>query len=105
MMPPLTAWPEVDLLPDSRSASRAPALANSQVTERLVEYQTRPVFISDSVQIRYDSQQRTANWFMEALGGEIRPDSEAERAFASARARQLRPADDIRRRSGPPSAG
>ncbi len=102
----LAPWAsELDLLRDARTASHAPAFANSQVSELLVVGQTRTVFFSGQPPVVGGSQHRAVEWFMDALGGEIRPDAEAERAFAAARARRTRPATGVRRRSGPPRGG
>jgi hypothetical protein len=54
------------------------------------------------IDIEAGSQQRAVTAFMEALGGEIRPDAEAEQAFAAARAQRMRPAIVAGRRSPPP---
>lgn len=103
---PLAAWaPELDLLRDARSATCAPAFANSQTSKPLIVDQTHTVFFSEHLPVEGGSQHRAVEWFMEALGGEIRPDAEAEHAFASVRARQTRPATVVRRRSGPPRGG
>lgn len=55
-----------------------------------------------SIDIEARSQQLAVTAFMAALGGEIRPDAEAEQAFASAPAQRVRPAIVGARRSSPP---
>ena len=102
---PFTAWaPELDALQNVRSAWHAPAFTNSQVTEQLREYGTQTVLATAPLRTDAASQQRAVVAFMEALGGELRPDAEAERAFAAARVQRVRPATVVARRSSPPSA-
>ncbi len=102
---PLLAWtPELDMLRNVRSAWHAPAFRDSQVTMPLREYVTGPVPSTVYIRTEAASQQRAVMAFMDALGGEMRPDAEAEQAFASARAQRVRPATVVARRSSPPPA-
>jgi hypothetical protein len=99
---PLTAWtPELDVLQETQGGwSYRPAFTTSQVSEPLATHQTRAVLATAYVDA--GSQQRAARWFIEALGGETRPDAEAERAFAAVRAQRVRSLTAVTRRSGPP---
>lgn len=93
---PATAWaPEIDLL-------YAP-FTSSQVSTPLQTYQTQAVLSTSAYAPTADSQYRAARAFMDALGGELRPDVEAERAFAAVRAQRVRKVTVDRRRSGPPA--
>ena len=99
-----TTWTrELDLLCGVRHALYAP-FTSSQVSQPLLTYRTQAVFSTATYPGPADSQQRAARAFMEALGGEIRPDAEAEQAFVAARAQRVRPAVVVRRRSSPPAS-
>lgn len=97
-----SAWAqELDRALNARVGGPMSAFVTPQITEPVSVHYTRGAIGLD---IQWDaaSLPRSVDAFMDALGGETRPDAEAERAFAAARASRTRPAAVVRRRSEPP---
>lgn len=99
----LNAWPAEFENVNTARVGRNSLSARTAVTTVVQEHGTT-TSITLNREWRADSPQRSSACFMEALGGEVRPDAEAEAAFATVRSTHIRPATAVRRRSGPPLA-
>jgi hypothetical protein len=98
------AWSAEIESANAARAGRNTPYGRTAVTTVVQEHVTTTSITLADRDWRADSLQRTSHHFIEAIGGEIRPDVEAEAAFAAVRAAHVRPATAARRRTGPPQA-
>lgn len=98
------AWaPEIELLRDARSGVHY-SIPAVQISPPVLKVGTRATVSLEQTLTATSSLQGSAEAFMSLLGGELRPGTDAETAFASVRAQFSRPAKVVRRRSTPPVA-
>lgn len=98
-----TAWAtEIDHVLNARFGGHPSALIATQVSDPVATYYTRAAISLDRAHWDAPLLQGSVEAFMEALGGEVRPDADAEAAFMAVRDRYSRRVSVARRRTGPP---
>lgn len=103
-MPVIDRAPPADSWQYEPTGFIAPTFESTQTSEPRKVRQTRTLDGFGRASSSAASLHRGTRAFMDALGGETRPNAEAEAAFAAARQRRVRHANVVGRRSGPPRA-